>query len=65
MLFTSAILSRHCSSAANQERVIGRYSEVPLAVYAHQNKTVLMTQNGLKYDHKSAKYQYRRGPVIL
>ena len=34
---------------------IGRYSEVPLAVYAHQNKAVLMTQNGLKYDHKSAK----------
>ena len=29
-LFTSAILSRHWdSSAANQERVIGRYSEVP------------------------------------
>ena len=35
----------------------GRYSEVPLAVYAHQNKAVLMTrtQNGLKYHHKSAK----------
>ena len=48
MLFTSAILSRHWdSSAANQERVIGRYSKIPLAVYAHQNKTVRMTQNGL------------------
>ena len=47
MLFTSTILSRHWdSSAANQERVIGRYSKIPLAVYAHQNKAVLMTQNG-------------------
>ena len=47
-LFTSAILSRHRdSSAANQERVIGRYSKIPLAVYAHQNRAVLMTQNGL------------------
>ena len=47
-LFTSAILSRHRdSSAANQERVIGRYSKVPLVVYAHQNKAVLMTQNRL------------------
>ena len=46
--FTSAILSRHRdSSAANQERVIGRYSKIPLAVYAHQNKAVLMKQNGL------------------
>ena len=44
MLFSSAILSRHWdSSAANQEHVIGRYSEVPLAVYAHQNKAALMT----------------------
>ena len=43
------------SSAENQERVIGRYSKVPLAVYAHQNKAALMAQNGLKYDHKSAK----------
>ena len=42
-LFTSAILSRHRdSSAANQERVIGRYSKIPLAVYAHQNKAVPM-----------------------
>ena len=49
ILFTSAILSRHWdSSAANQERMIDRYSEIPLAVYALQNKTVLMTQNGLK-----------------
>ena len=56
MLFTSAILSRHWdSSAANQERMFGRYSEIPLVVYAHQNKAVLMMQNGLKYDHKSAK----------
>ena len=48
MLFTSAILSRHWdSSTANQERVIGRYSKIPLAVYAHQNKAVLMMQNGL------------------
>ena len=55
-LFTSAILSRHWdSSTANQERVIGRYSEVPLAVCAHQNKAALMTQNVLKYDHKSVK----------
>ena len=47
-LFTSAILSRHRdSSAANQERVIGRYSKIPLAVYVHQIKAVLMTQNGL------------------
>ena len=29
--------------------------DIPLAVYAHQNKAALMTQNGLKYDHKSAK----------
>ena len=51
-LFTSAILPRHWgNSAANKERVIGRYSEV----YAHQNKAAIMTQNGLKYDHKSAK----------
>ena len=59
MLFTSAILSRHSdSSAANQEHVIGRNSEVPLAAYAHQNKATLMMQNVLKYDqkvHKSAK----------
>ena len=48
MLFTSTILSRHWdSSAANQERVIGRYSKIPLAVYAHQNKAILMMQNGL------------------
>ena len=53
------------SSAANQERVIGRYSGVPLAVYAHQNKVTIMTQNGLKYDHKSAKWQQRRAPAIL
>ena len=50
MLFTSAILFKYWdSSAANQECVIGRYSEVPLMVYAHQNK------NGLKYDHKAMK----------
>ena len=54
-LFTSAILSRWDSSAANQEGVIGRYSEVPLAVYAHQNKAALMMQNSLKYNHKSVK----------
>ena len=35
--------------------MIGRYSKVPLAVYAHQNKAVLMTQIGLKYDHESTK----------
>ena len=28
---------------------------IPLPVYAHQNKAVLMKQNGLKYDHKFAK----------
>ena len=56
MLFTSAILSRHWdSSAANQECMIGRYSKVPLAVYAHQNKAALTMQNGIEYDHKSAK----------
>ena len=55
-LFTSAILPRHWdSTAANKERVIGRYSEVPLAVYAHQNKAAIMTQSGLKYKDKSAK----------
>ena len=48
MLFTSAILSRHRDiSVVNQKRVIGRYSKIPLAVYAHQNKAALMTQNGL------------------
>ena len=56
MLFTSAIMSRHWdSSAANQERVIGRNSKVPLVAYAHQNKATLRMQNSLKYDHKSVK----------
>ena len=32
-----------------------KQTKIPLAVYAHQNKAVIMTQNGLKYDHKSAK----------
>ena len=36
-----------------------------LAVYAHQNKVTIMTQNGLKYDHKSAKWQQLRTPAIL
>ena len=53
------------SSTANQEPVIGRYSGVPLAVYAHQIMVTIMTQNGLKYDHKSAKWQQRRSPAIL
>ena len=43
-----AVYIRHLvqtdSSAANQERVIGRYSGVPLAVYAHQNKVTIMMQ---------------------
>ena len=68
-LVDHAVYIRHLvqtdSSAANQERVIGRYSGVPLAVYAHQNKVTIMTQNGLKYDHKSAKRQQRRAPAIL
>ena len=65
-LVDHAVYIRHLdSSAANQERVIGRYSGVPLAVYAHQNKVTIMTQKGLKYDHKSAKWQQRRAPAIL
>ena len=49
MLFTSALLSRHWdSSTANQECVIGRYSEVPLSVNAHQNKAGLMMQKRFK-----------------
>ena len=68
-LVDHAVYIRHLvqtdSSAANQESVIGRYSGVPLAVYAHQNKVTIMTQNGLKYDHKSAKWQQRRAPAIL
>ena len=42
------------SSTANQKRLIGRYSS-PLALYAHHDKAVVMMQNGLEYNHKSAK----------
>ena len=52
LLFDHAVYILHLvqtlgSSTANQERVISRYSKIPLAVYVHQNKAVLMTQNGL------------------
>ena len=51
MLFISAILTRLWdSSAANQECVIDRYS---FNGNVHQNKAVIMMQNGLKYNHKS------------
>ena len=49
-LVDHAVYIRHLvqtdSSAANQERVIGRYSGVPLAVYAHQNKVTIVVDLG-------------------
>ena len=51
MLFTSAILSQTVSQQIKSAWLV----DIPLAVYAHQNKAAFTTQNGLKYNYKSVK----------